>query len=77
VLYYPLAVMQVGGALLAFTVGNAYVLLLLTGAAGQATRWREALNALLAGALVAVGEFLALAMLRHWAETTLGLHWVV
>lgn len=77
VLYYPLAVMQVGGALLAFTVGNAYALLLLIGAAGQATRWREALNALLAGALVAVGEFLALAMLRHWAETTLGLHWVV
>ena len=61
----------------AFAVGNSYALVLLTRQEGRATRWREAFTPLLAGVLVAVGELVALAAFRGWAETTLGARWPI
>ena len=76
-LLIPIALVIVAGLLAAFTVGNTYALVLLTGREGRATSWREALNPLLGGLLVAFYELLALAALRVWAETALGVRWPV
>jgi len=76
-LLIPIALVIVAGLLAAFTVGNTYAVVLLMRREGRATSWREALNPLLGGLLVAFYELLALAALRVWAETTLGARWPV
>ncbi len=76
-LLYPVALLMVVGALVAFAVGNTYALLLVTRAERQATRVTDALNPCLAGLLVSAAELAALAWLRGWAEATWGIRWVV
>jgi len=76
-LLMPIALVIVAGLLGAFTVGNTYALVLLTRREGRATSWRDALNPLLGGLLVAFYELVALAALRAWAESALGARWPV
>jgi uncharacterized membrane protein len=77
VLLVPVGLVFVLGVIAAFAVGNSYALILLTRQEGRATCWGEALTPLLAGVLVAVGELVALAAFRGWAETTLGARWPI
>jgi uncharacterized membrane protein len=77
VLLYPVALLMLAGAIVAFAVGNTYAVLLISRTAGRAVHWRDAWNPLLAGVLVTLVELSALSALRYWAETTLGVRWVV
>ena len=77
VLLVPVGLVFALGVIAAFAVGNSYALILLTRQEGRATCWREALTPLLGGVLVAVGELVALAAFRVWAETTLGARWPI
>ena len=56
---------------------NSYAWIMLSRREGRASTWREALPPLVGGVLVAFYELLALGALRLWAETTLGVRWVV
>ena len=76
-LLYPVALLMVLGAVVAFAVGNTYAVVLVTRQERRASTWGEALNPLLAGVLISVGELAALAAFRYWAEAALGVRWVV
>jgi uncharacterized membrane protein len=77
-LFYPVALLMAVGLVVAFTVGNAYALaLIVLPADARATSWREASIPLLGGTLLTIYELLALAALRVWSESTLGVRWPV
>lgn len=76
-LLYPVAILTVVGLIAGFTIGNTYALVLLSRRERQARGWRDAFNPLLAGALVSTYELVALASLRYWAESSLGIQWPV
>jgi len=76
-LLYPVASFTVAGLIASFAVGNAYAAVLIGRAERGANSWRQALNPLLAGVLITLVELAALAWLRYWSETTLGIQWPV
>ncbi|HEY7063748.1 MAG TPA: DUF2085 domain-containing protein [Chloroflexota bacterium] len=75
-LLYPVGLLMIAGVVVAFAVGNSYALVLITRRERQAVTWGEALNPLLGGVLLALGELAALAAFRYWAEAALGVRWV-
>jgi hypothetical protein len=76
-LLYPVALLMIVGAVVAFAVGNTYAAVLIARAERHAGGWRDALNPLLAGVLISLVELAALSAFRYWAETALGVRWVV
>ncbi|MBX5491701.1 MAG: DUF2085 domain-containing protein [Chloroflexi bacterium] len=76
-LFYPVAGVMLLGVLASFTIANSYALVLLFGRPQQAHTWTQALTPLLGGLLVSVAELLALAALRYWLASTLGVDWPV
>ena len=76
-LLYPVALLMVLGAVMAFAVGNAYAAVLIARGERCAAGWRDALNPLVTGALISLVELAALSGFRYWAETALGVRWIV
>jgi uncharacterized membrane protein len=74
-LLWPLALLGVAGVLVSFSVANAFLALALGGAT-RAEGWREAALPLSVGLSLTIIELVALAALRGWAETSLGVRWL-
>jgi uncharacterized membrane protein len=75
-LLYPVGLLMLAGVVVAFAVGNAYAVVLITRRERQASTWAQAANPLLAGVLIAIVELAALSAFRYWAEAALGVRWV-